>query len=176
MTTVAYHSHTGFYDDGNSHYESVDTLVHVPTNTVRTVKVESWGGQLAGDHQFARTTKSICSYREAVPFTIDDLAMILEALEPMIKLAAKYPHRNVFTIFSKKQYYFYISRINKAKKVAVAAKSDYYGTNCGKHVFILGDSVVSISIGSDSPTTTYQFYISVTPLVEALELEEVAAV
>jgi len=132
---IKYHSHSGFYNDGNSRYVTEDRILDVEAGTLTIRSVESLGGQLAGNHQFAHKENVTEEAREAVPFSVEQEDAIWRVLEPLVETARKYPHLETFRFFSDKHRWFVKGRIDKA--VRLAGDSDYHGVYCLKDVFAL---------------------------------------
>jgi len=137
---IKYHSHGGYYGDGNSHYWVEDRFLDVGVGMITIKREETFGGQLAGPSQFSHSKDVKESAREAVPFADEDA--IWDTLKPLIETAQKYPHRETFRFLSDKHRYFVKGRIDKA--VNLAGDSDYHGVNCLKHVFVLWGVVVTV--------------------------------
>jgi len=161
MEAIKYHTHGGYYGDGNSHYWWNDFTLDVENNTMTHYHEETFGGQLRSvDGDIKETTT-----RPAV--TLDDNTQdkIIEILQPLIETAEKYPHRTHFKFFSDKHKHFFIGRAKKAIKLA--EKSDYYGEHCLHDIFVLPkhDKIISVYFGLDYKER-YNWKIKITNLTD----------
>ena len=138
---VKSHEHGGYYGDGNSHYWSVDTVLNATLDTVRIERVDEYGGQLAGNHQFAHKEGRAVEEREAIPFTAEQVAAIVETLKPLTDTAEKYPNHRTFAYFSDRHKRLILGRLSKA--VRLAGNSDYHLRDCSRHIFVLPEMVVT---------------------------------
>lgn len=143
-TKIKYHDHGGYYNDGNSRYYSYDAELDLEKGMISIDRETTYGGQMAANGNYEK--KENHEERKAIEFTSDTEDKIYETLKPLIDLRAKYPTLSTFRIFSQKHKYFINGRIAKAVKIGRESKSDYYGTDCSRHVFVLKKKGVVIRV------------------------------
>jgi len=133
MKKIKYHSHGGFYNDGNSQYWSTDSELDVENNRISGIKEDSYGGQLAtnGNHQEEKESFD----QEAIRLTDEEQDAIWETLAPIRETYAKYPNLTGYRFFSRRHRYLIEGRISKA--IRIAKHSNYYGTNCLRDIWVL---------------------------------------
>ena len=117
--TITYHMHGGYYNDGNSHYFSTDTTIDLTTGITTDTREDTYGGQMASKDTYA------LSSHVTHGLTVKQQTALYETLKPFVELKQKYPRRECFQYFSKKQQYFYTGRVSKA--LEMASNSDYCG-------------------------------------------------
>lgn len=128
MTTIKYHEHGGFYNDGNSHYWSNDSILDLTAHTITESREETYHGQLACP--VVTTT----STRDAVQFSHTTEESIYIALLPLID-TYKRTGKAELRYASDKHRYFVTGRLVKANKLA--GDSDYHGTANARHIWVL---------------------------------------
>jgi len=112
---VKYHNHNGYYNDGNSHYWSIDQILDLRGKTLSTKREDTYYMQFAKNGIFEEKIET--TQQPLFEFTINQENIIFETLKPLIETAKKYPHLNTFKFFSQKHKYFIMGRINKAIKI-----------------------------------------------------------
>lgn len=156
--TKKFHSHNGFYNDGNSNYWSTDIIVDYTSKTVTTNYEETFGGQLAEVNSDIKTTTT----RDTVLIDKENEDNVLEQLMPVIELCQRYPNREEFRFFSDKQKRFFLNRVKKA--IDIVKDTDNYHIDCSVEYFVLPISKIIISWyqGHDGYMKRYNFKATVT--------------
>lgn len=158
IAVIKFHMHGGYYNDGNSAYWSTDTTVDIAAGIVTHERLDEYGGQMAGNSQFAHTEVYSLSSWLIRWLSPAEQTAIVETLAPILDTHDRYPDRQNFKWFSAKHERFFTGRIAKAHKLA--ANSDLVGLDCAETVFILPSYNMALRIG----TNEYGFTLHIAQL------------
>jgi len=146
-TSVKFHSHGGFDNDGNSHYWMNDSVVDLDANTFSFKREESWGGQLIQNapEGFNLNTYGVTEEytREFNAPTKEQEETVYEAFQKVRELFVKYPHRSQLSFFYYNQEKAYLANLEKAIKALKG--TDAHGTKYSVDYFILPQMNVLIT-------------------------------
>jgi hypothetical protein len=138
-TTVEFHSHGGFDNDGNSHYWMNDSVVDLDANTYSFKREESWGGQLiqGAPEGFKLNTYGVTEEytREFKAPTKEQEETVYEAFKHIRALFARYPHKSALSFFKYWQEQAFLKNLRDAR--VALEDTDAYDTKYSVHYFIL---------------------------------------
>jgi len=154
---ISFHNHGGYYNDGNSHYWNTDSVLDTNTNILSVERTDEYGGQLAGDSQFAHKTDKTKEEVNITPMTPEQQEEIYNVLLSLIETAQKHPHREYFNYFSDRHMYLITGRFGKAFKLCHEWNTGYYGTDCACSVFILPAKKMVVRVYIPKRTETQQW-------------------
>ena len=137
--TVKFHSHDGFYNDGNSHYWSNDSTVDLDANTFHYRREESFGGQhiASAPEGFKLNEYGVTKEftREFKAPTKKQEETVYEAFKHIRALFTKYPNRQNLSFFQYWQEKAFLKNLETA--IEAFKGTDAHGTNCSVDYFIL---------------------------------------
>lgn len=131
---IKFHSHGGYYGDGNSHYWSNDMVVNFKEGVTTILREDSYGGQLAeakgvAPNQYLGEPKT----RGIINLTPAKQQEAYKLLAQIGQNFAKYG-RNTLKILSYRQLKWIEGRLHKA--IDIMNVADYYGEDNSRHVFV----------------------------------------
>lgn len=135
---ATYRQSHGYYNDGNSHYQSEDRTFDPVLQTITVVRDESFYGQLS------RPSIHTSDVYMAHCMSNDESGQLRAILEPLLSTCHKYPYRHEFRYFSDKHMRLIVGRFNKAVDYTRKIKVDDCGLDGLYLVIHLSEGIYQI--------------------------------